>query len=167
MSDYRYVLYDTAVFTVAGAANFILFQVGEGVDATHPETITNMRGNGSLPTEEKFTLQKIHVWREQSVAVADLFDLTDQNILELRLSDKTVLKLPLRMCVSNEGWVGDANLAAGAETAITGNQGWGYDVLENIEIPGGTRFSVRVHQEAGLAATCRVKVALEGVLSMP
>lgn len=167
MTDYRYTLYDTAIFSVAGAANHLLFQVGEGVDALHSELITNMRGNGSLPQEESFLLQKLHVWNEQLVAAADLFDLTDQAFVEIRLSDKTVLKVPLRLVMSNAAWIGSANLAAGAETAVIGNQGWGFDVMENVTIPGGTRWSVRVHQELGLAATCRVKVVLEGILSMP
>jgi hypothetical protein len=167
MADYRYVLYDTATFNTSGSTNHILFQVGEGADSSHPEYITNMRGNGALPTEEAFTVQRIHVWNEQEVAEADIFDLTDQSLLELRVSDKTLLKIPLRLALSHVEAGGHFTQATAAARAIIGHTGYGFELPEAITIPGGTRFSVRVYQSNAFNASTRVKVALEGILSMP
>lgn len=167
MADYHYVLYDTATFATTAPTNHLLFQVGEGVDASHPESITNMRGNASLPTEEKFTLYRIHVWNEQELGEADLFDLTDQALLELRVSDKTLLKIPLRLAISHAGFGGHFTQATAANRVAIGNEGNGFELQTPIELPGGTRFAVRVYQDKAFTSTCRVKVALEGILSMP
>lgn len=167
MADFHYVLYDTATFSTSAGVNHLLFQVGEGVDASHPESITNMRGNASLPTEEKFSLYRIHVWPEQEIAEADLYDLTDQALLELRVSDKTYLKIPLRLAISHASFGGHFAQATAANRVAIGTEGSGFELQSPIDLPGGTRFAVRIYQDKAFASTCRVKVALEGILSMP
>lgn len=167
MADLHYVLYDTATFGTTAGTNHLLFQVGEGVDASHPESITNMRGNASLPTEEKFTLYRIHVWPEQEIAEADLYKLTDQALLELRVSDKTLIKIPLRLALSHNAWGGHFTQGTAANRVAIGPEGNGFELQNPIDLPGGTRFAVRIYQDKAFTATCRVKVALEGVLSMP
>lgn len=167
MADLHYVLYDTATFGTTAGTNHLLFQVGEGVDASHPESITNMRGNGSLPTEESFTLMAIHVWPEQEIGEADLYDLFDRCLLELRVSDKTLLKAPLRLFASHNAWGGQFTQATAANRAVIGVEGNGFTLQNPITIPGGTRFSVRLYQNNAFTSAVYVKVALEGVLTTP
>jgi hypothetical protein len=167
MAEYRYVLYDTADFGTTANVNHLLFQIAEGADANHSEVRCNMRGNGVLPSEETFTVEKIHVWANSELPEADIQKLVDGTLLEVRVSDKTVLKIPLRLAASHMGYGGHYTQASGAARTVIGLMGEGFNLPENITINGGVRFSVRAYQRLAMTAAEEVVVALEGVLSTP
>src|SRR5574342_1343053 len=158
--DVKYTLYDTAIFGAA-AGEINLFQVRENQDATHGETITNMCGPGFLPLGEKFTINQIDVFPETVLAEADLWSFLLLSLFELRVSDKTRLKVPLLMVVGRAGWGGaDATTAAAAQAHV-GPIGNGYSLQEiPIAIEGGEPFRVRIWQGTATAAARNIKVCL-------
>lgn len=167
MAEYRYVLYDTADFGTTANTNHLLFQIAEGADANHVEYRCNMRGNGVLPSEESFVIDKIHVWNNGELADADVAKLCDGTILEVRVSDKTVLKIPLRLALSHAGYSGHFTQTTASNRVLVGLDSDGFTLSEPIQINGGVRFSVRVYQRQAMTSTEEIVVALEGVLSTP
>lgn len=167
MADYRYVLYDTADFGTTAGTNHLLFQIAEGADANHAEYRCNMRGNGVLPSEESFTVERIHVWNNSELPEADVQKLIDGTLLEVRVSDKTVLKIPLRLAISHTAYGGHYTQSTAGNRTIIGLEGEGFALSEPIQINGGVRFSVRVYQRLAMTASEEIVVALEGVLSTP
>lgn len=167
MTDYRYTLYDTADFGNTAGVNHLLFQIAEGADANHAEYRCNMRGNGVLPSEESFLVQKIHVWNNSEIPEADIQKLIDGTLLEIRVSDKTVLKIPLRLAISHTAYGGHYTQATASARTVIGLESNGFEIPEGIQINGGVRFSVRLYQRLSMTATEEIVVALEGVLSTP
>ncbi len=165
MAEFSTTLYDTAVFGVAANTEHVLFQVTQGADATHTEAFTNMRGNGSLPQQESFTIQRIKFIVDCILAAADIPKVFNGSFLELRISDETVFKAPLVMCLAHSHWGGAVNLAVAADKVAAGIEGNGYYLELPIELPGGTSFRVRVVQTLATAgASMNMKVVLDGKL---
>jgi len=168
MADYDYVLFDTAVFGVAANTEHTLFQVPQGGDATHTEAFTNMRGAGALPAEEAFRIEEIHVMVDVNGAVADLQDMWVGNFLEIRIADRTLLKIPLVMAASHNEFGGMYTQETAADEALIGRKGDGFKLKVPLQLPGGTSFRVRIQQVTAMsAASQNVKVALRGTLTMP
>ncbi len=168
MADYTATLYDTAVFGTTAGAEHTLFQVAQGGDSTHVEAFTNMRGAGSLPNDEDFRVDEIAVFPDVNASAADLQNMTIGSFLEVRVSDKTVLKAPLAMFMKHAAYGGLYTQATAANEALIGLLGDGYKLPIPIAIPGGTSFRVRIYQGTAMsAASQNLKVALNGVLTMP
>lgn len=167
MPDMRYTLYDTAHFGVTANTSHVLFQVGEGADATHPEDETNARGSGQLPQEEAFRLDYIYTYSETELPEAELHTFWEGSLVEVKVADKTLLKVPLRLTAYTAAFGGHFTQAAAAARTAIGPESFGYRIDPPIEIPGGTRFQVRVLQRNAVAATRDLKLVLDGVLTMP
>lgn len=167
--DLDYVIYDTAVFgTVANFEN-VLFQVSQGSDATHTENFTNARGAGTFPQEESFLVKHIGVVADFNTATPEDYQLMwYASFLELRVSDKTLLKAPLHWFAHRNAYQGHYSQAAAADNALIGLMGDGYMLENPISIKGGTSFRVRVVQGTALSAVSKnVKVNMRGLLSIP
>lgn len=167
--DLDYVLYDTAVFTNVANTEQVLFQVAQGGDATHTESFTNMRGSGALPQEEAFACIRIGVTVDFDTAgEEDYTTVWRGSFLEVRVSDKTVLKAPLALFSAANMYGGHYSQAAAANNAVIGLQGDGLKLDIPITIKGGTAFRVRVVQaNATSAASKNMKVWLRGTLTTP
>lgn len=165
--DLQYVLYDTAIFGTVANFESVLFQVAQGADAAHTENFTNMRGAGALPQEEAMKVNWLGVAVDfTSTLPQDYKAMWLSSFLEFRLSDKTVLKLPLSLLASNSNFTGHYSQAAAADNAAVGLLGDGYHLDIPIEISGGTAFRVRVVQGTVLSAASKnVKVLLGGILT--
>lgn len=157
-----YGLYDTVVFGATANAESILFQVTSGADATHNEQFTNMRGAGVLPATEDFIVNKISVAVDKALAVADVPTIFNGSILEVRLADFTMIKMPIVLFIDASAFSGSLQLAAAANNASIGLMGDGYELKKPIHIPGATPFKVRVLQGPAVTAGTNIKVVLQG-----
>jgi len=164
MADRKYVLFDS-IDTGTAAFDTLLFQVASGADATHTETYTNMRGAGSLPGAEKFTLNKISVIVPPSLTPADTAVLFKDSILQFRLLNQVLLWIPLIVAVDYSFHNGFYTLATAANNQVYGNLGEGYTVDPPVDIAGGEKFDVRVKTTTGTSATYRLVIALVGILT--
>lgn len=165
--DLRYILYDTAAVPLAAAQNVILFQNGEGSAAAFVESVTNMRGSGSLPSSEKFVAQMLYCWPETELAEADLHTFWAGALIEIKVLDQTLLKIPARLALYSAAFGGHFTQVAAANRTAIGPEAYGYSLNPSIEIPGATRFSVRFYKNAAAAGIINVKVALDGILTLP
>lgn len=167
MPDLRYALYDTYVFGAA-ASNGRLFQVAEGGDATHTTAFTNSRGAGVIPQNEKFQIKHIYAIEDYVPLIANRANITIASWLELIVSNKSVLKIPLILAWYSNSYGGHFTQAAAADLAVIGRLGYGFDVSEQpIPINGGEQFTLIVNQGTAVAAASNVKFVLDGVLSIP
>ena len=169
MTKYRYTLYDTMVFGVAVQPEQALFQVQQGADATHSKSFTNMRGAGSLPNQEKFSIDKIGVYVDFNVVLpADLYNIWLGNYLELRVADNSVLLIPLRAAAQYNSFGGHYSQAAAANGTMGGITNDGYELDIPVDVPGGTGLRVNVPQSTVLSvASIAVRVLLHGILDRP
>ena len=165
--DLDYILYDTAVFGTVANFESVLFQVAQGADVTHVESFTNMRGAGALPQEEAFKCNWLGVTVDfTSTLPQDYKAMWLASFLEFRLSDKTVLKIPLAAAAAYSAFSGHYSQAAAADNAAVSLMGNGYTLDIPIEISGGTAFRVRVVQGTVLSAASKnVKILLGGILT--
>lgn len=166
MAKYDYDLYDTVPFNNVAAVTFALFKVGEGADSTHTRQYTNMRGNGSLPTNEKFTVRSIHLIAESSPVLADIEKLYENCWLEFIYNNLSILRSPLRLFASASDWYGHYTQAAAADATILGAGGMGRNLSIPIELKGGTSFEVDVYQNVALSAAFSFKLVLRGDLEL-
>lgn len=165
--DLEYVLYDTYVFGAA-VSNGRLFQVAEGSDATHVTSFTNSRGAGIIPQSEKFVVQKIIAIVDFVPLIANVMKLTVASWVEFLVANRSLLKVPLAMLISNSAYSGAQQQAVAADLANIGMLGNGYDFMTHpILIDGGTQFVVSVNQGTAVAAASNVKFCLVGTLSIP
>lgn len=165
-NDLRYMLYDTVVFGATANAESILFQVASGADATHNEQFTNMRGAGSLPQTEKMVVDKISCVIDKALAKADLYDIFNGSILEVRIADFTVIKGPFAKFIDASAYGGSVQVAAASDVFTVGLLGDGFELDHTIELPGGTPFKVRVLQGPAVTAGSNVKVVLGGIYTV-
>lgn len=167
MPDLRYALYDTYVFGAA-ASSGRLFQVAEGGDATHVTAFTNSRGAGVIPQNEKFTIDRIYAIEDYIPLIANRVNITIASWIELIVSNRSVLKIPLILCWYNNAYGGHFAQAAAADLAVIGRMGQGYDLTDHpIVIDGGNQFVVVVNQGTAVAAASNVKFVLNGILTTP
>lgn len=169
MTKYRYTLYDSMIFGTAAQAEQPLFQVQQGGDTTHTKSFTNMRGAGSLPNQESFTIDKIGVYMDfLNLVPADLENVWLSNYLELRVADNSVLLIPLRAAAQYNGFNGFYSQAAAANASLGGLVGDGYALDLPILVPGGTALRVNMPQVTALTvASVPVRVLLHGILDRP
>lgn len=167
MPNYRYVLYDTAVFGAAANVESALFQVAQGADATHTKAFTNSRGAGVLPNEETFVCDWIGAYLDEIPLLADTLNWLMDSYLEFRVSDDTKLLLPLRMVAAKNAFGGTFQLAAAAAQTYHGIANDGYKLSIPIVIPGGTNFRVSIFQGTATAASQNIRVLLDGILTRP
>jgi hypothetical protein len=164
MADRKYILFDS-IDTGTSVFDTLLFQVASGADAVHSETYTNMRGAGSLPGAEKFTLNKISVIVPPSLTPNDTTALFKDSILQFRLLNQVLLWIPLIVAVDYSLHNGFFTLATAANNQVYGNLGEGYTVDPPIDIAGGEKFDVRVKTGNATSFTYRLVVALVGILT--
>lgn len=164
--DLSYVLYDT-LSTGTAAFESLLFQVAQGADTTHTEDFTNMRGAGSLPSSEKFTIKTLGVSIDPAITPADISKLFVGSFLQLRVYDQVLLWVPLVYCIWHAGWQGFSNLTAAAGLYATGSLDYGFMLENPIELPPGAKFAVRVKSTQATAASTKVVVGLQGILTLP
>jgi hypothetical protein len=164
--DIRFMLYDTWQPGVTASAQQVLFQVAQGADSTHTESFTNMRGSGSLPSQEKMVVDKISVIVDKALAIADLTKWIYGSILEIRVSDFSRIKGPVAKFIDASAWSGSVIEAAAADTPTVGLVGDGYELDKFIEINGGTPFKVLLTQNLALSAATNIKVVLEGIYTV-
>ncbi|SRR5260221_7332542 len=162
----RYMLYDTVVFGATANAESILFQVASGADATHNEQFTNMRGAGSLPQTEKMVVDKVSVVIDKVLAKADVVDIFNGSILEIRVADFTVLKGPSALFIDASAYGGSISVAAATDVTSIALKGDGYELDQTITLPGGTPFKVRVLQGPAVTAGTNIKVVLHGIYTV-
>lgn len=167
MAELRYALYDTYVFGAA-ASSGRLFQVSEGGDATHVTAFTNSRGAGVIPQNEKFTIDHIYAIEDYIPLIANRVNITVASWVELIVSNRSVLKIPLIMLWYNNMYGGHFTQAAAADLAIIGRTGMGYDLTDHpITVDGGNQFVLVVNQGTAVAASSNVKFVLNGILTTP
>ena len=95
MSEFDFVLYDTAPFGASADTEHVLFQVAQGADSTHTESFTNMRGSGSLPQDEAFLVNKVGISVDFGPDDNEVDGVWINSFIEVRISDETVFKAPL------------------------------------------------------------------------
>jgi len=160
-----WTLFDTALFGVAVGMR-TLFQIAEGGDDAHTKAYTNMRGAGSLPTEESLLVQNIGVMLDHNSLVADREGVFLHSYLELRVSDETKLLAPLRLFATHSGSAGVYTQAAAADEEMIGPLGDGYELGNPILIPAGNSFKVEIYQGTVMGAADQwVKILLNGILT--
>lgn len=165
--DRHYILWDTIVLGTVPNAESILFQVAQGGDATHTENFTNSRGAGVLPGEEKFLIKRIHLIVDSDILPADIKVWTFGSFLELKVNDKTEIKLPAQLCVSQSAYQGHF-VTATLEKAAVGQIGDGFEIDNPIVVPGATPWRVRFVQGTVLAVGSKnLRCGLEGILTSP
>ena len=168
MPDLSYVLYDTAPFAAAANVEFLLFKVAFGGDATHIESFTNMRGAGSLPVGEKFTIKKISVVLDSfSTVIDDVLKATVSSFFDIRVNDQSLFKAPSSLLIDASAYGGSYQLAAAAAHNGLGLLGNGYELENPIMVPGGTAFYCRLFQTVALSTTYNIKVCLQGIYTLP
>jgi len=164
MADRKYVLFDS-IDTGTAAFDTLLFQVASGADPTHSETYTNMRGAGSLPGAEKFTLNKVSLIVPPTLSPSDTNIIFKDSILQFRLLNQVLLWIPLIVAVDYSFHNGFFTLATAANNQVYGNLGEGYVVDPPIDISGGEKFDVRVKTTTPTSLSYRLVVALVGILT--
>lgn len=168
MAEVNWPLYDTAPFGNVAATTHTLFQVRENGDATHITGFTNMRGNGSLPSNESFMVERLMVYPDVELAEADLVTWFGANWLRLRVEDKEMITIPLRMCVGDAAFGGHYTQASTAANSAIGPMGKGYELSNPVMIPQGGNLLVEVFQATALATTGQnIKIVLDGILNRP
>jgi len=166
MGDFNWGLFDTAIFDDSGSIIHTLFQVAQGGDTVHTKAYTNMRGAGSLPTDESLLVRKISVIPDANLPPADVQGMFLHSYLEMRISDETVLFAPLRQFADEAGYGGVYTQAAAADEALIGPLGDGYPLELPLLIPTGATFRVEIYQGTALAGASNwVKCVLGGILS--
>lgn len=168
MPQVKYTLYDTAVFGATANTEFLLFQTRQGADATHTENFTNSRGPGVMPQEESFELHQIDVYPDFAVLEANVGTWFNAGVLEIKIADKSMLKVPLTVCLGENVWSGaDASTAAANQAHVGLNNG-GYPLGDKpLTFAAGVVFVVRILQGTAAAASSNIKVALTGFLTFP
>lgn len=168
MADYDFTLYDTWQPSTVANAEQILFQVSQGGDSTHTEQFTNMRGAGSLPSQENFIIRKISIIADQKVAVADLFKWFTGGLLDFQRANLSVLKGPLQQYLDHNSWGGNLVMGTAADNGAIGLESWGFDLDPQyfIHLGGGVPFRVRMIQGSALSATTNIKVTMRGIYSL-
>lgn len=166
MPDYRYDIYDTAVFGAAAATTFDLFQVPQGADATHTESFTNARGSGQFPVKENFLIDWIGVIYDYNTVLADIPKIQVGSFLKVIVNNFEILKAPLARFIANSAYGGHYSQAAAADEAVIGLIGNGYFLDIPILIPGGTQFKVQLFQNLAITAASNMKTVLCGKLSI-
>lgn len=166
MADLRYFLYDTVTYGATANAESILFQVASGGDATHNEQFTNMRGAGSLPQQEKFEVDWIGMVVDSVFAKADLVQVLDSSIFEIRVADFSVIKAPAALFIAQSAYGGAPLQATIVDTPTIALLGDGYELDKHIEINGGTPFKVRILQGPAVTAGTKFKVILGGIYTV-
>ena len=165
--DLHYCLYDTWEPGTTAHAEATLFQVAEGGDSTHTEQYTNMRGAGSLPNAERFLVKRVHLIQDENVTDADFDTYLYGAIVEMRVKDKTMFKVPAQLLFSHSAKAGHFAQATAADAEFIGPVGDGWALEIPIEIPPGAPFKVRCKQGGAFATTISFKLVLEGILSTP
>lgn len=164
--DLRYVLYDS-LLTTAAKQDVLLFQVAQGADATHTESFTNMRGAGSLPAQESFTIQKIGVIVPPTIVAADFLAYFMNAFVQIRARDQVVAWVPLPLCLIASSWNGFSNLAAAGGLSAIGNLRDGFDLLDlPLVISGGEKFAARVVLNTAPTVVATLIIALIGKLTI-
>lgn len=167
MPDRSYILFDTAVFGAA-AADHNLFKVAENGDTTHTSDFTNMRGGGgSLPAGESFEVRELWATPDDILSLADSMNWLMDSYVKLNVANEPVFHAPLYSIVKYAGFEGAFTLAAAADQNRIGRNGMGYQFNPTVIINGGTSFNVFVRQGTATAAAQRIKVCLEGILTLP
>jgi hypothetical protein len=159
-----YILYDTAPFGVAGAADYVLFQVVENGDAVHVPQFTNMLGSGALPQAYTFRIESIQVFPAETITAADIVIAYAEGFISVIVGDSEVIQAPLRLFPPSANITGLLLQAVAADQDAVSMSGLPYTFDNPITIPGGTRFQVLVHQDAALGVATNVKVCLIGKL---
>jgi hypothetical protein len=166
MAEYSTTLYDTAEFGTSGDVDHILFQEAQGASATATKSKTNSRGAGSLPENESFLVDSLHVSADFNGSVADYMNLWIDSYVEIQLSDQTVFQAPLRQLASLNSYGGHYSQGSASDEATIGLEGMGYKLRQPIKIEGGRSFRVNVHQGTALSgANSSVKFTFEGTLT--
>jgi len=166
MTDFNWGLYDTADFDDGGDVIHTLFQTAQGGDDTRTKQYTNMRGAGSLPTDESLLVRRISIIPDADLPTADVQGMFLHSYLEMRISDETVLFAPLRQFADHGGYGGLYSQAAAADEALIGPLGDGYVLDLPLLIPTGATFRVEIYQGTALVgATNWVKCVLNGILT--
>jgi hypothetical protein len=166
--DLSYVMFDTAAFSTVAGAEFLLFQVTQGADATHTEGFTNTRGSGAFPGEEQFVIEKLSVYPDYAVPKADVALWFRNSFLEVKVNDKSLFKTPLSVLVDASAYGGSDTTTAGANGNAVGLLGDGYELKRPITVPGQTRWVIRVIQGTAVTAgSSFIKILLHGTLSIP
>jgi hypothetical protein len=160
-----YTLWDTVVLGTVALTETLLFQVAQGGDATHTESYTNSPGAGSLPGQQEFLIQEVHLILDTPVLPADILKLHQASFLEIRISEHTELKIPSQMAVSYSAYGGHF-VTATAEQAGLGLLGNGFILARPIRIPGATPWKVRYVQGTALAVGSKnLRCVLRGELT--
>lgn len=171
----RYTFFDTQTYVAAGSAQLSFFQ---SVNAD--KTLSNMQSQGQFPDPQYFELWYIScdvLLPVSSAAVpaawADMTSLieTGRPILELVISDKRYVQVPLTFChasggISGFGYSVAALAATAKEYANNGIFDGGYCVDGAIILPPKVGFTVNIRwgNPIAVAADTPIRVNLDGVL---
>ena len=164
--DLSYVLFDTQP-TGTAVFDALLFQTAQGGDVTHTEDFTNMRGAGSLPSEEKFMLERIGISNDPAQGAADFSKLLVASLLQIRVNNQIVFWSPLPALLVASKWTGYSNLTAAAGLSVTGSLQDGYTLDKPIQIDGGRKFDIRIKTTQATAVSTKLVIHLFGTLSLP
>lgn len=161
---YPYPLYDTVDFGNAANVETSLFTQAVG-SSGKGKTITNMRGDGQLPSNESFTIQKIGFMVDDALALADYEAMWNLSYIEMLYNQVQVLIAPLKIFCMRNSFGGHFELSAAAAQELIGLEGDGYELPLEFLIKGGNQFRVNVFQGTALsAANLGMKVVLFGIL---
>lgn len=168
MATLDYMIYDTALVSTTAGVEHILFQVGQGAQPTKGKQITNMRGSGSFPEQEKFTVRRIGVTPDDIFSADDLLSLYHFSLLTIEYNNVKVLEAPLQ-CFADKASFGGVNSQGSAtDFSAFGTDGNGYMFNEPLVIQGGKNIRATVLQGIAVdSADLRLKVVMYGTLDSP
>lgn len=167
MPDMSYSMYDTAEFDNAADVDFELFQSRQGSTSARTKNVTNSRGDGSLPANEGFRIDKIIIMIEPDVIRTEAELAWRDSYIEILINERSVFLVPLAMCAGHMQWQGEFHEAIATLVDSIGLVGDGYALELPLSIPGGTSFRVTLHQAIATAGAASVKCILKGMLSVP
>lgn len=166
MASFDWVLYDTANFGTNADTMHSLFQVAQYGDSTHTPDYTNMRGNGSLPANERFVVNCIGVRMQPEIDLDDLLAMFNGSYLQMRTKDEIIFEAPLNRCSQDMGY-GGVGFQGSADTQYAvGLIHDGFKLTMPIEIEGGNSFRVDIYQDQAMGTANKlVKCMLTGILT--
>lgn len=164
MAKYSTTLFATAIFDTSGNTTHKLFGAAYGTGTGYEAYRTNMRGAGSLPSEENFLVKKISAFVDNITPVADVDNIWYHSYATLFVRDNQVFQAPLSMLIDMAGYSGEFHEASNTALSLIQRLGNGFTLDMPIEIGNGESFRLDIYQGTALSATLDVVLALSGTL---
>ena len=166
MPNFDYTLYDTINFGTTANTDHSAFTAQQGSSAGGNKQLTNMRGNGALPSSESFEVKHIGFTVNDIITEDDMQGLFYGSVLTLTVNQVQVLQEPLANFSYRNAFGGVIAQTTAADFVGFGLSGEGRTLSIPIMLKGGVQFSFVVTQGLALDnASEAMFVQMRGILS--